>query len=85
MICPIPGLYKVEKYLFIGMIVRNRNNSSTEIVTTVAFFWEMVKTRQYPAKESIIIRSENIIFLSVGSILSYLNAWMRPYVLFHSS
>ena len=36
MICPMFGVYRVEKYLFIGIVVKNRKIISTEIITAVA-------------------------------------------------
>lgn len=72
------GIYNVEKYLFIGMKVRNKKIISTEIITAVAFLSLKVYTMQYPISERSINIKVIMIFLSDGSNFPYLNACANP-------
>ncbi len=74
MIWPILGLYNVQKYLFIGIIVKNKNIIYTDTKIDVTYLRVNVYTIEYPTNEHIITIVDIIIFLSVGNSLFYLNA-----------
>ena len=85
MIWPIFGFYKVQKYLFIGIIVKNKNIIYTDTNIAVTYLRVNVYTIQYPTNEHIITIVDIIIFLSVGNNLFYRNAPIILYDVLHYS